>query len=358
MSHEPPALPPVLPCSGMAVAGYPLDRAIDEECKEDRHERDMFNEKDTALPGLTTIKLTVICRWTRREEKNAISQDVDYALRPDSEVATVVCEPSIVRVFVAVSDLQQQYTALPLARLDRRLCSATIYEKMSDVGDLVWWPRSRYRERVRFARRLDEGLWADVTMRVGKDDKFRRDMERYTWGRCMSVVDITEIIKGTSLTDDGYLKIAMLGWGIELVSAAFRIFSFCCSHPPTRSSKPSSSSGMLWQIHWLCTEASPAGTGGPKQITIRNRFMLDVVICYLLEKHFRSESYYTHILDLFWTRHMTYKIAYYCYLAVAVAIVARPSPSVNQNIEPYATPNPIGYSPIQDDFLDWSGPPE
>ncbi|KAK0471049.1 hypothetical protein IW261DRAFT_1513558 [Armillaria novae-zelandiae] len=94
----------------------------------------------------------------------------------------------------------------------------------------------------------------------------------------------------------------MLGWGIDLVSATSRIFSFCCSHPPTRSSKPSSLSGMLWQIHWLCAEASPAGSGGPKQITIPNRFMLDVTICYLLEKHIRSESYYTHILELFWRR--------------------------------------------------------
>ncbi|KAK0431475.1 hypothetical protein EV421DRAFT_1853474, partial [Armillaria borealis] len=32
--------------------------------------------------------------------------------------------------------------------------------------------------------------------------------------RGMSVVDTAEIIKGTPLTDNEYLKAAMLGWGI------------------------------------------------------------------------------------------------------------------------------------------------
>jgi hypothetical protein len=48
------------------------------------------------------------------------------------------------------------------------------------------------------------------------------------WGklnRGMAVVDTVEILKGRSLTDDEYLKAAVLGWCVELVrlrSLAFR----------------------------------------------------------------------------------------------------------------------------------------
>lgn len=34
----------------------------------------------------------------------------------------------------------------------------------------------------------------------------------------MSVVDSVEILKGRTLIDDEYLKAAVLGWGVELVS--------------------------------------------------------------------------------------------------------------------------------------------
>jgi farnesyl diphosphate synthase len=35
----------------------------------------------------------------------------------------------------------------------------------------------------------------------------------------MSVVDTVEILKGSALTEDEYLKAAILGWCVELVSA-------------------------------------------------------------------------------------------------------------------------------------------
>ncbi|KAK0214729.1 hypothetical protein EDD85DRAFT_962939 [Armillaria nabsnona] len=41
--------------------------------------------------------------------------------------------------------------------------------------------------------------------------------------RGMSVVDIAEIIKGTSLTDDEHLKAIVLGWGVELLQAFFLV---------------------------------------------------------------------------------------------------------------------------------------
>ncbi len=63
--------------------------------------------------------------------------------------------------------------------------------------------------------------------------------------RGMSVVDTAEIIRGTPLTDDEYLNVAVLGWGIEFVRPIFHIFPSCHSHPSIRSSKPSSSSQTI-----------------------------------------------------------------------------------------------------------------
>lgn len=40
--------------------------------------------------------------------------------------------------------------------------------------------------------------------------------------RGLSVVDSVEILKGRALTEDEYFKAAVLGWCVELVSAALR----------------------------------------------------------------------------------------------------------------------------------------
>ncbi|KAK0215931.1 isoprenoid synthase domain-containing protein [Armillaria nabsnona] len=188
--------------------------------------------------------------------------------------------------------------------------------------------------------------------------------------RGMSVVDTAEIIKATPLTDDEYLKAAVLGWGIELLQTLFFV------------------SDDMYRV--------------PKvgQIAINDSFMLEAAIYYLLKKHFRRESYYVDVLELFLEmtfqtemgqlidliaapedkvylskfslkKHsliVTYKTAYYSfYLPVALAMymfhVPQSYPSEKQTIEPYALAKsiliPLGeYFQIQDDFLYFSGTPE
>ncbi|SJL04255.1 uncharacterized protein ARMOST_07616 [Armillaria ostoyae] len=56
--------------------------------------------------------------------------------------------------------------------------------------------------------------------------------------RGMSVVDTTEITKGTSLTDDEYLKAAVLGWGTELLQALFLVSDDMMDSSITRRGQP------------------------------------------------------------------------------------------------------------------------
>ncbi|PBK90970.1 Polyprenyl synthetase [Armillaria gallica] len=200
--------------------------------------------------------------------------------------------------------------------------------------------------------------------------------------RGMSVVDTAEIIKGTPLTDDEYLKAVVLGWGIELLQAFFLI-SDMMDLSITRRGQP----------RWYRV---------PKvgQIAINDSFMLEAAIYYLLKKHFRGESYYVDALELFLeTTFQTemgqlidlitapedevdlskfslkklslivnYKTAYYSFyppvtLAMDISHVPQSYPSGTQTIEPYALAKsiliPFGvYFQIQDDFLDFSGTPE
>ncbi|KAI0759525.1 isoprenoid synthase domain-containing protein [Trametes elegans] len=132
-------------------------------------------------------------------------------------------------------------------------------------------------------------------------------------------------------------------------------------------------------------------------IAINDSFMLEGAIYYLLKKHFRTEPYYVHLLELFHDttfqtelgqlidlitapedavdlskfsleKHqkiVVYKTAYYSfYLPVALAMYAcgithTSSPST----DPYALAQsiliPLGeYFQVQDDFLDFAAPPE
>ncbi|KAK0224955.1 farnesyl-diphosphate synthase [Armillaria nabsnona] len=180
--------------------------------------------------------------------------------------------------------------------------------------------------------------------------------------RGMSVVDTAEIIKGTPLTDDEYLKAAVLGWGIELLQAFFLVSDDMMDSSITRRGQPS----------WY--RVSKVG-----QIAINDSFMLEAAIYYLLKKHFRGESYYVDILELFLeatfqtemgqlidlitapedevdlSKHsliVIYKTPYYSFcLPVALAMYMS---------HPYALAKsiliPLGeYFQIQDDFLDFSG---
>ncbi|KAK0215327.1 Polyprenyl synthetase-domain-containing protein [Armillaria nabsnona] len=118
--------------------------------------------------------------------------------------------------------------------------------------------------------------------------------------------------QGTPLTDDEYLKAAVLGWGIELLRAFFLVSDDMMDSSITRRCQP------CWY---------PAPEVG--QIAINDSFMLEAAIYYLLKRHFRGESYYVDILELL------------VYLPVALTMymshVPQSHPSRNsQTIEPYA----------------------
>jgi hypothetical protein len=75
--------------------------------------------------------------------------------------------------------------------------------------------------------------------------------------RGMSVVDSVQILRGRSLTDDEYLKAAILGWCIELVSPYYSFLFSASEHG--YSYKHSSLSPMILWISLLRVEDSHAG---------------------------------------------------------------------------------------------------
>ncbi|KAK0430885.1 isoprenoid synthase domain-containing protein [Armillaria borealis] len=159
--------------------------------------------------------------------------------------------------------------------------------------------------------------------------------------------------KGTPLTDNEYLKATVLSWGIELLQAFFLVSDDMMDSSITRRGQP-----CWYRVPKIC------------KITI-NELM-----------HFRGESYYVDILELFLettfqtemgqlidlitapenevdlSKFSLKKTAYYSFH------VPQSYPSGNnQTIEPYALAKSIliplsEYFQIQDDCLDFSGTPE
>ncbi|KAF9526435.1 isoprenoid synthase domain-containing protein [Crepidotus variabilis] len=202
--------------------------------------------------------------------------------------------------------------------------------------------------------------------------------------RGMSVVDTVEILKGRELNEDEYFKAAVLGWCIELLQAFFLVSDDIMDSSITRRGQP-------------CWYRKPE----IGMIAINDSFMLEGAIYKLIKWHFRSESYYVDLLELFHEttyqtemgqlvdlitapedrvdlskfsleRHrliVVYKTAYYSfYLPVACAMLVAKIPQTYQ-VPPSKTVNPYDialsiliplgeYFQIQDDFLDFSGTPE
>ncbi|KAI8976330.1 farnesyl-diphosphate synthase [Trametes punicea] len=213
-------------------------------------------------------------------------------------------------------------------------------------------------------------------------DWFRRNLDYNVPGgklnRGISVVDSVEILKGRPLSDDEYFKAAILGWCIELLQAFFLVSDDMMDQSVTRRGQPC----------WYRVD-------GVGYIAINDSFMLEGSIYYLLKKHFRSEPYYVHLLELFHDttfqtevgqlidlitapedhvdlskfsleKHqkiVIYKTAYYSfYLPVALAMYMCGIPHTPEN-DPYALAQsiliPLGeYFQVQDDFLDFAAPPE
>ncbi|EIW53149.1 farnesyl-diphosphate synthase [Trametes versicolor FP-101664 SS1] len=213
-------------------------------------------------------------------------------------------------------------------------------------------------------------------------DWYRRNLEYNVPGgklnRGLSVVDSVEILQGRALGEDEYFKAALLGWCIELLQAFFLVSDDMMDQSVTRRGQPC----------WYRVE-------GVSHIAINDSFMLEGAIYFLLKKHFRTEPYYVHLLELFHDttfqtelgqlidlitapedhvdlskfsleKHqkiVIYKTAYYSfYLPVALSMYMTGIPHTAQN-DPYALAQsiliPLGeYFQVQDDFLDFAQPPE
>ncbi|KAJ7896025.1 farnesyl-diphosphate synthase [Mycena olivaceomarginata] len=201
--------------------------------------------------------------------------------------------------------------------------------------------------------------------------------------RGISVVDTVEILKGAPLDEDEHFKAGVLGWGVELMQAFFLVSDDIMDTSITRRGQP-------------CYYRAP----GIGMIAINDAIMLEGAIYFLLKKHFRSTPYYVDLLELFHdTTYQTemgqlidlitapedhvdlnrfsldkhrlivlYKTAYYSfYLPVALALYMSGVPESytleGKTVEPYKVALsillPLGeYFQIQDDFLDFSTPPE
>ncbi|KAF7977280.1 hypothetical protein HWV62_604 [Athelia sp. TMB] len=259
-------------------------------------------------------------------------------------------------------------------------------------------------ETKKLARQKFEGAWVVIrdeliahfkaqNMPEDATEWYKRNLDYNTPGgklnRGMSVVDSVEILRGRALSDDEYLKAAILGWCIELLQAFFLVSDDMMDQSITRRGQPC----------WYKVE-------GVNNIAINDSFMLEGAIYHLLKAHFRQEKYYVDLLELFHeVTHFTemgqlvdlitapedsvdlskfslakhnfivlYKTAYYSfYLPVALAMYMTHIPipanisykvSTSGNVtDPYQLALdillPLGeYFQIQDDFLDYSGTPE
>lgn len=195
--------------------------------------------------------------------------------------------------------------------------------------------------------------------------------------RGMSVVDTVEIIKGRPLNEEEYFRAALLGWCVELLQAFFLVSDDMMDSSITRRGQP-----CYYRLE------------GVNLIAINDSFMLEAAIYHLLKAHFRSESYYVYLLEIFHeTTYQTemgqlidlitapeghvdlskfslekhqkiviYKTAYYSfYLPVALAMYMCGIAHTPKD-DPYALARsilvPLGeYFQVQDDFLDFAGTP-
>lgn len=211
---------------------------------------------------------------------------------------------------------------------------------------------------------------------------FKKNLDYNTPGgklnRGLSVIDTYCILKGKTIEDlsaEEYKKVAILGWAIELLQAYFLVADDMMDQSKTRRGQPC----------WYLVE-------GVGNIAINDSFMLEGAIYMLLKKHFRQDSYYVDLLDLFHEvtfqtelgqlldlvtadeehvdldkfsleKHsfiVIFKTAYYSfYLPVALAMFMCGINSEADLKQVRDVLIPLGeYFQIQDDYLDCFGTPE
>ncbi|KAJ7359261.1 farnesyl diphosphate synthase [Mycena albidolilacea] len=203
--------------------------------------------------------------------------------------------------------------------------------------------------------------------------------------RALSVVDSVEIIKGHPLSDHEFLQAAVLGWAVEFLQAFFLVLDDLMDKSLTRRGQP-------------CYYRVPeVGT-----IAVNDAVLIESALYTLLKLHFRNETYYIDLVELFHETTLQtgtgqlldlitapedtvdlskislekfqliarYKTAYYSfYLPVALAMLMCEIPETYQSrssgetVHAYKVARsillPIGeYFQVQDDFLDFAGAPE
>lgn len=197
--------------------------------------------------------------------------------------------------------------------------------------------------------------------------------------RGLSVVDTYVILKGLSSVEDlspaEYKKLALLGWCVELLQAYFLVADDMMDKSITRRGQP------CWY------RIKKVG-----EVAINDAFMLEAAIYALLKSHFRKESYYVDLIELFHDvtfqtemgqlldlitapedavdlnkfsleKHsfiVIFKTAYYSfYLPVALAMYVAGICSPKDLDQAKDVLIPLGeYFQIQDDYLDCFGTPE
>ena len=118
--------------------------------------------------------------------------------------------------------------------------------------------------------------------------------------RGMSVVDSVAILRGRILNDDEYLKAAILGWCIELVSPYHLSNHFVEVHCSLQLQ-----ASLLVADDIMDQSITRRGqpcwykNSGVGNIAINDAMMLEAAIYHLLKSHFRKASYYVDLLELF-----------------------------------------------------------
>lgn len=116
--------------------------------------------------------------------------------------------------------------------------------------------------------------------------------------RGMSVVDSVEILKGRPLSDEEYLKAAVLGWGVELVGSLFFYYLFHANLVQLQACFlviDDLMDGSLTRRGQPCYYR----VRGVGNIAVNDAGMLRSAVYQLLKTHFREESYYIDLIELF-----------------------------------------------------------
>jgi len=102
------------------------------------------------------------------------------------------------------------------------------------------------------------------------------------WDCGATVVETLEILYGRTLSSQEFFKASVLGWCVELLQAYLFVTDDMMNHPLIRRGE------ACW---YRIPQIGSTSTG--------DSFMLEAALYHLLKLHFRTESCYVYILELF-----------------------------------------------------------